>query len=63
MYRQVLGSKLVRIHPGIQPWYRFSHKINIKNVIAIFLFWPDYGVILEGKNELFKDRLAAAPKH
>ena len=34
-----------------------------KNVIAIFLFWPDYGVILEGKNELFKDRLAEAPKH
>ena len=23
--------------------------MNIKKVIAIFLFWPDYGVILEGK--------------
>ena len=33
--------------------------MNIENVIEIFLFWPDYGVIIE----LSKDRPAAAPKH
>ena len=28
--------------------------LDEKNVIAIFLFWPDYGVILEGKMGYFK---------
>ena len=28
--------------------------MNIKKVIAIFLFWPDYWVILEGKMSYLK---------
>ena len=28
--------------------------MNIKKVIAVFLFWPDYGMILEGKMSYLK---------
>ena len=33
--------------------------MNIKRVIAVFLIWPDYGMILEGKISYLK----TAPKH
>ena len=28
--------------------------MNIKKVIAVFLFWPDYGMILEGEMSILK---------
>ena len=48
------GSKYVRIQPGIHCWFWFYHWMNIKKVIAVFLFWPDYGMILEGKMSYLK---------
>ena len=52
MYRQVLGVQICQ-NSTWNPLLVLSLD-EYKKVIAVFLFWPDYWVILEGKMSFLK---------
>ena len=54
MYRQVLGVEIGQNSTRNPAMVSVFSLDKYKKVIANFLFWPDYGVILEGKMSYLK---------